>query len=110
MEDTIKLEEHFDRTGRNTSSYVLIDTPKRTKKIRVGIIPNGFIFWGVTYEDMTPIAELKGSFTTRKAAVDAVKEWLKDVKPTEAAKHLEIFGEKVEPPVLKRKPVRAARA
>lgn len=104
MEDIVSLEEDYP------NKVVYITTAKRASRIKVYVPENGFPFWKIGYEGGNEaLPELGGVYTSKRDAVKAATEWLKTVRPTEAAKHLEIFGEKKEPPVLKRKPVRAAR-
>jgi len=91
------------------NQVILGTTPKRKRKIKIFVPVGSFARWKITYDNGKAIDELSGSYLSRKEAMKAVTTWERTAKKTVDAKQHELFGDK-EPPVLKRKPVRGARA
>jgi len=88
---------------------ILVSTPKRKQKIKIFVPVGSFARWKITYDNGKAIDELPGYYLSRREAMRAVTIWERTAKKTMDAKQFEIFGDK-EPPVLKRKRVRGARA
>ncbi len=92
------------------NQVILVTTSKRKQKIKIFVPVGNFARWFIVYEDGKYVSGLSGgSYLSRKAAVQAVVLWEADARKTENAKQYELFGDK-EPPVLKRKKIRGARA
>jgi hypothetical protein len=93
----LKFTEDHER------QVILCSTPKRKVKIKIFVPVGAFARWKILYEDGKEIDGLStGSFTSRKLAIEAVKQWEQKASKTKEAKQFELFGDK-EPPVLKRK-------
>jgi len=98
----IKFEEQPD------NKIVYCTTPKRKNRIKIHVPLGQFPYWKIVYEDGKPIEGLsEGVFLSRLDAMKQVTDWELKTKATEEAKQFELFGDK-EPPVLKRKKVRAS--
>ena len=91
------------------AQVILGTTPKRKQKIKIFVPVGSFARWKITYDNGKPIDELPGYYLSRREAMKAVTLWERAAKKTIDAKQFEFFGDK-EPPVLKRKRVRGARA
>lgn len=101
--DELKFEEHYEE------QVILCTSPKRKTKIKIFVPLGGSSMWRVQYEDGHKIDHFESmSFTSRKLAIQAVRDWEKTISKTKEAKHSELFGDK-KPPVLKRKTIRGAR-
>ena len=92
------------------AQIVWVTTPKRRKKIKIFVPVGNYARWHIAYEDGSHVENLSnGTYLSRKAAIYAVVAWDTMATQSQDARLYELFGDK-EPPVLKRKPVRGARA
>ena len=103
-------QEHLVFVEDAENQIILVTTSKRKQKIKIFVPIGNYGRWWISYEDGTPVKCLsKGSFLSRKQAMQAVIQWERDAKKTQEAKQYELFGDKT-PPVLIRKKISGSRA
>lgn len=100
--DELNVTEDFER------QIIFVESTKRKEKIKIYVPMTGRAEWKVCYESGKSIPEISGVFLSRKSAIEAVKQWLRNTKISETVKHDLWFGEDQKKQVRTKK--RATRA
>ena len=80
----VNIEEIMPKTSAGKPMVVLSDTDKFMHNFVVEPTPGGFIFYGVRVTKGAVPQELSGMYSTMKLAVQHVKKYIEDAKPSKS--------------------------